>query len=932
MNTKNPLLPGKLLAGRYRIIRRAGEGGMAMVFEATDIKHNRSVALKVLRGELANQVGAERFRREIGVLAQLSHPNIVPLYESGESDGLLFYVMPFVVGEGLDARLAREGRLPLDEALRIAQDVARALSYAHKAGVIHRDLKPGNIMLSGGVAVVTDFGIARFVEEIASDRLTFTGIAIGTPAYMSPEQGMGNMPVGPRSDQYSLACVLYEMLAGEKPYNGLTPLATLAMHSTSTIPDIRQSRLDIPPMLAATIYTALSKNPDERFATIEAFAASLDPNASGPIASFVDLDLPISMQVPNLAAPVSSGNVTLPRVHTPKPPIERPTRASMVARSITPPPPDMLEPTEMLPVAPKPKRALWALGIATAVAVIGAVIWFIARPGAISVAPTQPVVAVLNFDHQGPPEEKYLTDGITDELSSRIGDVNGIRVVSRASAVQYDLHKQSLRDIGAALKVTHILTGSVRTDRKADGTRLILVSPRLVSVLTGADVWSDRITLQVAAGEVFRAQSRIASSVARALDVTLSPEATATLAMLPTQDMQAYSAFLRGNLHASQFLVRSEQEQAIADLSEAIRLDPKFAVAQARLAQVQGLLISVFGKTPERLEEFKASVDRAMELAPNLPQSRMALGMWYHIGLGDRAAALKEYDAARARQPNNADLLVQIGRLYRGAGNNDSAYANFERATQLDPRSLTNLFEASVAAFMSRRMEQSIDLLNRALAINPDWLPARISIPEVLMFEGKTSEANQRLIELANTPNIVTQLIGDPLYRALWEVGLPPEYEQRLERLSLAEAHVDSAEYYRAKGRLYARRKNAQLQRAYFDSSLAILKGRRPNFPLTPFTHVDLGTAYAELGQTPQARAYADSAHAVGGVKHDAFRGWFASWDIARLYARLGMREEALTVLREIGAQNYAGFLRIDPTFASLREDPRFQAMLRTGG
>jgi serine/threonine-protein kinase len=914
MNGKAVLLPGKILAGRYRIVRRAGEGGMAVVFEATDLKHNRSVAVKVLRGELATQVGSERFRREIGVLAKLSHPNIVPLFESGESDGLLFYVMPFVDGEGLDARLAREGKLPIVEAVRIAREVSRALSYAHKSGIVHRDLKPSNIMLSGGAAVVTDFGIARFVEDIAQDRLTFTGIAIGTPAYMSPEQGMGTMPVSPRSDQYSLACVLYEMLAGEKPYSGLTPLATLAMHSTATIPDIRQSRLEVPPAMAATLYTALSKNPDERFATIEAFVAALESTTSLPDISLGGLESPASLRVPNLAAPVSSGSITLPRAGAP--------------------PADAGDATELIPPpSPPPKRRgpLLALGVAVLVAVVGVVAWLVTRSRAVAVAPRQPVVAVLNFDHQGPPDEKYLTDGITDELSQRISDVNGIRVVSRASAVQYDLHRQSLQEIGAALKVTHVLTGSVRTDRRPDGTRLLLVSPRLVDVASGADIWTDRITMTVASGEIFRAQSRIASGVARALDVALSPEAMATLAALPTQDMQAYSAFLRGNLHATQFLVGSEQEQAIADMKEAVRLDPQFAVAQARLAQLEGIYLSAFGKTPDRLAEFKASVDRAMQLAPNLPQTRIALGMWYAFGDGDRARALNEYEGVLRRQPNNADLLVQIGRLYRAAGDHAAAFTNFERAAQLDPRSLTNLFEAGVALFMSRRLEEGIAYLERALAISPDWVPAKLGISEILVFEGKTAEANQRIVDIVGAPGVMSQLIGDPLYRFRWEVGMPPVYDQRLERISLAEANVDSAEYYRAKGRLYARRGDQRLERIYFDSVLSVLQGRRRAFPVGTLTHVDLGLAYAEVGATDKARVYADSARVVGGVKSDRFRGWFASWDIARLYAQLGERDKAIAVLREIGAADYPAFLRVDPEFAPLRGQPGFEALLRGG-
>src|SRR5712664_2305107 len=206
------------LAGRYTIERELGRGGMATVYLARDLKHDRSVALKVLRPELAAVLGAERFLREIRLTAQLQHPHILALIDSGEADGFLYYVMPYVEGESLRERLEREGQLPLEEALRIAREVASALSHAHSHDVVHRDIKPENILISSGEAVVADFGIGRAITAAARDTLTGTGIAIGTPGYMSPEQATGGARLDGRSDIYSLACVLYEMLAGDPPY------------------------------------------------------------------------------------------------------------------------------------------------------------------------------------------------------------------------------------------------------------------------------------------------------------------------------------------------------------------------------------------------------------------------------------------------------------------------------------------------------------------------------------------------------------------------------------------------------------------------------------------------------------------------------------------------------------------------------------------
>jgi eukaryotic-like serine/threonine-protein kinase len=226
------------LADRYRIEREIGVGGMATVYLAEDLKHHRRVAIKVLNPDLAASLGAERFLREIETTANLRHPHILPLYDSGEAGTLLFYVMPLVEGESLRDRLAREKQLPVVDALRIAHEVADALSYAHARGVIHRDIKPENILIEGGHAVVADFGIARAVRDAGASSLTGTGSSIGTPAYMSPEQAAGEQNVDGRSDQYALACVVFEMLAGQPPFTGPTAASVVHQHMIAEAPPI----------------------------------------------------------------------------------------------------------------------------------------------------------------------------------------------------------------------------------------------------------------------------------------------------------------------------------------------------------------------------------------------------------------------------------------------------------------------------------------------------------------------------------------------------------------------------------------------------------------------------------------------------------------------------------------------------------------------
>jgi len=263
------------LADRYSIDREVGRGGMATVYLAQDLKHDRRVALKVLHPELAASIGAERFLREIQIAARLQHPHILPLYDSGQADGLLYYVMPFVAGESLRDRLNREKRLPLDDALAIARDVAAALDYAHRQNVVHRDIKPENVMLHEGEATVTDFGIAKALSAAGSGSLTQTGMAVGTPAYMSPEQASGESEPDGRSDVYSLGCMLYEMLTGSAAFTGPSAQAIFMKRFLEPVPSLRAALPTVPEPVDAAVTRALAKEPADRFATAAQLAQAL---------------------------------------------------------------------------------------------------------------------------------------------------------------------------------------------------------------------------------------------------------------------------------------------------------------------------------------------------------------------------------------------------------------------------------------------------------------------------------------------------------------------------------------------------------------------------------------------------------------------------------------------------------------------------------
>jgi eukaryotic-like serine/threonine-protein kinase len=388
------------LADRYLLERELGRGGMATVYLVQDLKHDRQVALKILRPELAAVLGAERFLQEIRISARLDHPHILTLIDSGAADGFLYYVLPFVRGESLRDKLTREKQLSIEEAVRIATQVASALDYAHRHGVIHRDIKPENILLHEGEAVVADFGIALAVREAGGPRLTESGLSLGTPQYMSPEQATGGGELDARSDVYSLAAVVYEMLAGEPPHTGPTVQAVIAKLLTERPTRIRTVRDTVPEGIDTAVAKALAKVPADRFGGAADFAAALAVPGAGPTAGWRRRRVALAASI--------AGAVAFAAIAALWHPWRRPANAAA-------------------PVA----------DVAS--------------------------VAVLPFDNlTGNPSDQYLSDGMTEEVIGQLARVRGLKVISRTSTEALKGTHLTLRQIADTLDVRHILEGSVR--------------------------------------------------------------------------------------------------------------------------------------------------------------------------------------------------------------------------------------------------------------------------------------------------------------------------------------------------------------------------------------------------------------------------------------------------------------------------------------
>ena len=637
------------LAGRYRIERQLGSGGMATVYLAEDLKHHRQVALKVLRPELAAVLGPERFLREIEIAAKLNHPHILPLFDSGEAEGVLYYVMPYVAGESLRERLSREKQLGIEDALQIAREVADALDYAHRRGVVHRDIKPENILLEERHAAVADFGIARGISVAGGERITATGVAVGTPEYMSPEQASGRGELDGRSDIYALGCVFYEMLAGHPPFTGTTAQEILARHSMDEVPSLSAARPGVPSHLVRTVGAALAKTPADRFSGAAQFASALagtESAVTGPLAF----------------------------------------------------------------EAPRHRRvAPLALIGGAAVIVVGAVLLLRARPG--SPAYPRTAIAVLPFQNLSEDEvHAYFAGGLHDEILTQLSKVAALKVTSRTSVMSYTGPQipPLLREIANDLGVGSIVEGSVQVS----GRRL-RVSVQLIDALSDAHLWAERYdrTLDDAFAIQSDIAQQVAVAVGAALKgseqerLATAPTANAEAYLLY---LQAHDYQSRPGSHPQNLKIAQELLERALVLDAGFVLARS---ALSRVHGSAYWLR--YDPSPERLVRQREEAKAALQLAPDLPEAHFAMGRAYynerdyvralneyrlavkaapnleimgvHRRLGNWDEALASYKRATRLDPRNANLFEEIGETYRFMGRYAEAVGAYDRALSLAP-------------------------------------------------------------------------------------------------------------------------------------------------------------------------------------------------------------------------------------------------------
>jgi serine/threonine-protein kinase len=875
------------LVDRYRVERELGRGGMSTVYLAHDLKHDRPVALKRLRPELAAVLGPERFEREIRLAARLQHPHILPIHDSGVAAGQLWCTMPFVEGESLRDRLDREKQLPVEDAVRIARDAAIALDYAHRRGVIHRDIKPGNLLLTtDGSTMVADFGIARALGG-HEPKLTETGLALGTPAYMSPEQASGEREVDARTDVYALGAVLYEMLVGEPPFRGPSARAVITRVMTESPRPIHTVRASVSPMLEAVIFRALARTPADRFPSMTALAQAL-----------------VTAVITPAAAP-------------PVMPSARPAGTSASAI-----------------------RATWSSRRRPLIAILLLVLLgggaLLAGPyshgGATSAGGTR-LLAVLPFENLGSPEDEYFADGVTDEVRGKLTALTGLQVTARGSSTQYKKTTKSPQQIGQELAVQYLLTGTVRWEKGPGGASRVHVSPELVQVSSGALKW--QMPFDAALTDVFQVQADIAGRVAQALDLALGDSVRQQLAEKRTRNVAAYDAFLRGEeaSHGMSVIDPPSLRRAVTAYEEAVALDSTFVEAWAQLSRAHSGLYFFSTPSPAEAVPARRAAEQASTLAPYRPESHQALGNYFSLVLADKRRALAEDSTALALAPGRADLLGTLAADEYSLGRWDAARAHLEQAARLDPRSASTLGQLGHVLLYTRHYAEARRAFDTALTLGPINLVTLEERAMVALAQGDLGggRAVLRAVPKEIAPTALVAFV------ATWcDLVWPLDDAQQsvLLRLGPGAFDNDRAAWGLVRAQAYALRGDRIRARVYADSARRTFEEQIRATPRDAQRHVLLGVALAYLGRKADAIREGERGVALGPISEDAFTGAYFQHQLARIYLLVGEPEKALDQLERLVKIPYylsPGWLRIDPNFNPLRGNPRFERLVGGG-
>jgi serine/threonine protein kinase/tetratricopeptide (TPR) repeat protein len=879
---KEELSRGTTLADRYEIIEELGSGGMGRVYRVEDSKTKEEIALKLIKPEIAaDKKTIERFRNELTTARKIRHKNVCAMFDLGEAEDAYFITMEYIRGEDLKSLIRRIGQLPIGKSLSIAKQLCRGMAEAHKLGIVHRDLKSNNIMIDeeGNIRMM-DFGIARSLE---AEGITGAGVMIGTPEYMSPEQVEGK-EVDQRSDIYSLGVVLYEMVTSQVPFGGDTPFVVGVKQKSEAPQDPREINAQIPDELSSMILKCLEKEKDKRYQSVEEILSGLENIEKG--------------------IPDTTQSTIPPKLDTVK------SQRHLFGKT-------------------------WMLAsiILFLIFVLAAVYFLFLKEKPISV-PGKTMLVVLPFENLGPPEDEYFADGLTEEITSRLASFNDLGVISRHSAVQYKETNKTIKQIGSELNVDYVLEGTVRWDKSAGSSGRVRVTPQLIRVSDDTHIWAEAYEQELEG--IFAVQSQIAEQVIDQLNIALITPKEKGEPAVPTKNMEAYQAYLRG-LHLSDQEMYSQETRRleIQVFERAAELDPSFALAYARLSRAHASMVNLgFDRSKERVSMAKQAVERALELQPEHPKVKLARGYFYYHALLDYEKALPLFSDIESQLPNEVEILMAKGYILRRIGKWEESFNYSSKAMILSPRDSALIGQIGITLMCMRRYDEALEYLDRSIALAPDDRGSYLY--KYMVYSLGFGDLGNSRKALEAMPER-----QDPISGYFWflQHHFERNYQKALETidaisLDIIRAQQEIATKQEMRALVYFLTGEKERSQKEYEAALEILKSEIEKSPEDFRLHIALGRVHAGLGDKEQAIKEGKRGVELLPVSKNALHGPKQVMFLAEIYAMVGEHELAIDqidLLMSISCPYSIPFLKINPQMEPLFNNPRFIRLLEQG-
>jgi tetratricopeptide (TPR) repeat protein/TolB-like protein len=870
-------LVGRMIS-HFRVLEPLGSGGMGAVYRAVDVRLNRTVALKLpLPGQQVDTLVRERFLREARAVGALDHPYLCSIHEAGETeDGQLFLAMPLYPGETLKARIAREGRLPVRDALGIAGQIAQGLGAAHRAGIVHRDLKPSNIVLCrDGKLKLVDFGTAR----VSDMTLTRTRGLLGTAPYMAPEQVRGE-PAGARADLWALGVLLYEMLTGRRPFEGEHELAVIHSIMHSVPPRPSRLRPELGPALESLVLGLLEKDPAGRPASAEAVVSELT-------------DLESLSHRKGLRRPVLFRG-----------------RARHVGR--------------------------WAAATAVVLAA-GTAAWQLRAQAPVG-ASHPLTVAVLPFDNLGQTGDDYLSLAIPVEMAARLSRLRTVSVPGQSTTLGYVGTERPLAEIAGELGGAAVVTGSVRHSLDDIRLKVEVFDPRRNRSImtrewsaTGSGLAALEGDVTEAVAGALRLQLRRGERSTLRRRPTASPEAYDLYLRGRSAEMSAEPEEF--NYPALQPPAVESLKRAESFFARAREVDPDFADARARLALTQ-IALAPYDETMARRDQSRIEAETALRLQPGNAEAHEALALYWMLS-NDAESAVGELEKAIDARPHVSRLHVLMGRNLRGLGRWQEAVSTLELASRLDPRGRTAHYQAAVTYSRVRRYEEAIEHWDRVIALDGTGDP----FPQIIRGYAYLRLGNVDSLDAAiGRIPLAPDAGGMTTYARFNTHRIQERHVEALALLDSARHGISSEELmYRPVSLMRAqtleRLGDAERARASYEAARALLEDSVAAHPQDGRMRVSLGLAYAGLDRREEAMREARAAAGSMPVASSSPTATAYLGGALEVYSRLGEADAAFELIELLlampaGREISVPLLRLDPDFDKLRDDPRFEALV----